>query len=1000
MYRYWKYYLRPLTPIVLVFFSWYSAEPMNYVQAAQATPVPVAGENTEAPGKASGGDFSDLIDDITETVGVLEQQTAQDERALPALDHLGDLRRQLDGAAATVQADFRAQREKLTTAGAPAEIFKRHAQAVASYESELRDLRQRLDTALALGRDLRQAVRQGSKAKTVSRGQEMSRLLQSMQKRLRGQVTPRPHAALDPKELPHRRPKSQDRKPRLQKAEFNELLGLKAAAGKIGAPAVAKALPTPADLAANEDIQITPAIQALANQLGNDPLRIYHWVHDNVEFIPSYGSIQGSQMTLVAKRGNACDTATLLIALLRAAGVPARYAMGTVEIPVAKVRNWLGDVESAQVAQQLLGQGGIPNVGLTQGGQITDIRLEHVWVQAWVDYVPSRGAKHQQGDTWVPLDPTFKLHQFIAPSGLATAKPFDLQGLATQLRAQAVRDDSLGKIGNIREDLILDSFEDYADVAGDYFSAHGLEPSNQALLGGQTIVPETAKVLPASLPYSVVTASDPVSTLPDRLRLSVTLNGFASSFDHAFGNPSFTYRVSLPSLNTRRLGITYEPATPADAQIITNAEASGATSLPLYLIHVRPVVTLDGTAVASGPSVGMGVFQFVDVVLQDVGETSTISYQMTAGDEGVFGITANGVTQELMQARFNAVPPNTGAENLQQAALHYWMESDFFDQLTARGLGVHALRRLSVGLFSCPLTASYLFGAPRNGFYASRFMDVKRSLVGVAGADPARVRTFVQQSGMFGSFAEGLVFDQLFSKNFVSRGFSAMELLGDANRRGIPLYFITRDNAAAVLPHLAVSSAVKTDILNSVGTGKTVLIPEREIDRGRWQGVGYIVQDEETGAGAYLISGGVNGGGWLDCHPVVRVLLEVIAFIILLAILALIIWAIVQSLGSLGPVLEPAFAAIIAMLGILVGTSPAYAGGGFRQGGQADPCNCPPLPTPRACETHTDHNHYPCVLPVPHWHYFTVHQGPAPECRESQVRRFGGCGVQPVGPPC
>jgi hypothetical protein len=254
---------------------------------------------------------------------------------------------------------------------------------------------------------------------------------------------------------------------------------------------------------------------------------------------------------------------------------------------------------------------------------------------------------------------------------------------------------------------------------------------------------------------------------------------------------------------------------------------------------------------------------------------------------------------------------------------------------------------------------------------------------------------------MFGSFLEGLVFDQLFSKDFVSRGFSAMELLGDANRRGIPLYFVTAQNSAAVLPHLAVSAAVKNDILNAVGTGKTVLVPEREFDRGSWRGVGYIVQDPETGAAAYLISGGANGGGWLDCHPRLRILLEVIAFIILLAILILIIIAIIKSLGTLGPVLKPAAAAIIAMLAILLGTSPAYAGGGFRKGGQADPCNCPSLPAAPACDHHTDHDHFPCVLPVTHWHYFTVHQGPPPACAVNVVRRFGACGPPPVPcPPC
>jgi transglutaminase-like putative cysteine protease len=66
---------------------------------------------------------------------------------------------------------------------------------------------------------------------------------------------------------------------------------------------------------------------------------MYTWVHDNIAFLPTYGSIQGAQMTLEAKQGNAFDTASLLIALLRAANIPARYVHGTVQIPIDKVMN-------------------------------------------------------------------------------------------------------------------------------------------------------------------------------------------------------------------------------------------------------------------------------------------------------------------------------------------------------------------------------------------------------------------------------------------------------------------------------------------------------------------------------------------------------------------------------------------------------------------------------------------------------------------------------------
>jgi transglutaminase-like putative cysteine protease len=44
-------------------------------------------------------------------------------------------------------------------------------------------------------------------------------------------------------------------------------------------------------------------------------------------------------MTLWTRQGNDFDQASLLIALFRAANIPARYVYGTVEIPIEKAMN-------------------------------------------------------------------------------------------------------------------------------------------------------------------------------------------------------------------------------------------------------------------------------------------------------------------------------------------------------------------------------------------------------------------------------------------------------------------------------------------------------------------------------------------------------------------------------------------------------------------------------------------------------------------------------------
>lgn len=39
-----------------------------------------------------------------------------------------------------------------------------------------------------------------------------------------------------------------------------------------------------------------------------------------------------------------------------------------------------------------------------------------------------------------------------------------------------------------------------------------------------------------------------------------------------------------------------------------------------------------------------------------------------------------------------------------------------------------------------------------------------------------------------------------------------------------------------------------------------VIIPEKEIEYYDWVGIGYIVEDTETGDGSYMIGGGLRGG--------------------------------------------------------------------------------------------------------------------------------------------
>ena len=68
-------------------------------------------------------------------------------------------------------------------------------------------------------------------------------------------------------------------------------------------------------------------------------MAIHNWVRNTIEWTPTWGAIQSAQDTLDKQRGNAVDIAGLQIALLRAAGIPARYQFGTVEMTATQAMN-------------------------------------------------------------------------------------------------------------------------------------------------------------------------------------------------------------------------------------------------------------------------------------------------------------------------------------------------------------------------------------------------------------------------------------------------------------------------------------------------------------------------------------------------------------------------------------------------------------------------------------------------------------------------------------
>ena len=358
-----------------------------------------------------------------------------------------------------------------------------------------------------------------------------------------------------------------------------------------------------ADLAETpEAAKSHPDIQALAAQLDHNPLRIFEWVNQNVAFEPYFGSLKGGVSALHGKAGGATDQASLLIALLRASNVPARYVRGTVAMldrttqnsPDGRAPRWIG-AKSYSGAASILANSNNPYVLVDTRG----IHFAHVWVEACLPYSAYRGAAlDDSGHRWVPLDPSYKDHRYQSGIVLDTSLNFDYTGwLASRLDAQG------------RYRLPHEAFNEQALANARTKAPNYANNALEDIPYKSEIKRRRFDILPIVPPYEVIQydswsgvagESAETAVLPDRhrYRLQVTVrNASGGSSETYAGNILSQKTVNLPELATARLTLAFRGATTAD-QTAYDAWLNGVnpSAVPTCgaSVNMVPVLRING----------------------------------------------------------------------------------------------------------------------------------------------------------------------------------------------------------------------------------------------------------------------------------------------------------------------------------------------------------------------------------------------------------------------
>ncbi len=866
-------FIRSISAIVVVTFSMLILTPT--AMAAQQAYKDNKQQQVNAPDDEA--KLSRALQKVDELLAKVDNKLSQGKDASIEEDELKKLKKQIEKLDKKVSKNFEQVEEHLKDKGMSEIILKRHYDMVKNYRLEMKTMMKNLD-------DLEVSEDKETKKKMAKKAHE----------HMKGKKHKRAHQPFDPNNLPHKAIKpNRENKPKKNKKEFHQ-------AGLFSNPSVKVAAlgnftydnlvgaSDPAYLAGTDEVNLSDAIIAKAAELNHDPIQIYNFVRNNTEWLPTWGAMQDSDLTLGSLRGNAFDISSLLIALYRASGIPARYVHGTIDVPVDKFMNWAGGFTDPNVAANFASAGGIPIVDVITGGKITKFRIEHIWVEAAIDFQPSRGAKNKDADSWVAMDPSYKEYEYLPGLDVATISGVDANQLVDNFLNSGIINEAESYASGFDKTIIENGQAQILLDIENHVNTNLPNPTVGEVIGGRKKIVKELLVLPSGLSNKVKSIGAYYGYLPIQLQHQIKLGLDTGAFGEIIGGINYPWS----KLNNEKVTLSFRPSTLDDEQALMSflpaedlADLKQLPSqFPSYLVNVTPELKVNGVVVLSGSSLRLGAdvnFAYKIFMPNSNSNSNVIRSPVVAGSFLTFSIVGGGVStnkltliqskleltrnrllsNDPMQIDFVTVDDLLG-DILHASSLAYFLQYIEISRIIEqKGQKVRFSLLPSAGTYGYEPRVDYLFGFPRRIYSGGFAMDMDRIAisVGVEGGQDVR-RNAVIQMGILSSALESGISDQMFStKQKFADAISAVKALQKAISLGQRIYHITAANQGQVLQKINHRQETLQEIRSALDVNKEVIVHSDPISIPGWSGAGYIIFDPITGAGAYKIGGGTNG---------------------------------------------------------------------------------------------------------------------------------------------
>jgi len=552
--------------------------------------------------------------------------------------------------------------------------------------------------------------------------------------------------------------------------------------------------------------------------------------------------------------------------------------LGVAEIDAEPYTNWLGNFENADIASDYAVANGIATQVVTAGGKITKVRSQHIWVQAAIDYFPSRGSKNRSADSWVDLDASFKQYEYSEGLDIAAVGGIDTAAISERYIDTIGTVNEVGFIQNLDNTEILEA-QLQAEQAIELHIENNLTNLTMTdVIGGRRTITQEHPSLQGGLPYTIFDQGLTFGIVPNRLQ-----NKAAVGFDG--GRTVFPFA----QVNNQKITLQFTPATQTDQDALNSLLPEGEiidasqlpNRIPSYLIRVIPELSLNGEVFRQSSSMRLG--DEINLSYQFSGPLATYSpynYSVIAGSYLNVPLVAQSISPILFQKLLTKVERiREIIDSGEQPKIENLTGQEILsDLLYAGGLGyfgqyLNLSNILSVqqkgstklefgyGSYGYEPNLNTFFGVPRAIESGGIGVNMLFTITAESQNGDLQSRNQLRfRSGLTSSALEHLTPEDMFSDQDNSvNALSAVKAIEIALIEGQRIYQIDSANVNSVMPQLNLDISVEDEIRDSVNAGRIVVTHTENVSVTGFTGSGYLILDPATLAGSYKISTGANG---------------------------------------------------------------------------------------------------------------------------------------------